>query len=106
MPKLRQQKRALVRTGGDIGLAHLFVALLAAGGVLSATIGLPAVPRFVAPSLSGVAAGGVASSGALDQVLEQLGLVWLAISLSIPSVPNLVDVELFLRSPSNEQLDA
>src|SRR6266567_1421302 len=107
MPKLRQQKRALVPTGGDIRLAHLLVALLVAGCVLSATIGLPALPRLVAPSLSGVAPGGVPSSGALDHVLEQLGLVWLSItSLSMPSVPNLVDVELFLRSPSNEQLDA
>src|SRR2546422_8484849 len=50
-----------------------YTTLFRSGGVLSATIGLPAVPRFVAPSLSGAAARGVPSSGALDDVLEQLG---------------------------------
>jgi hypothetical protein len=76
----------------DVGLWHLGFGLLLVGVALFATVGIPRFP----PQLAFVShlVGDV--SRAQDQVTD----------VSATSMPTLVDVELFFRSPSTSQLDA
>ena len=83
----------------DIGLWHLGASLLVVGGALGATIGLPPLPPALVISLDRLGPSDLAR--ALEQARPPSALL-----AALPTLPTLVDVELFFRSPSTVQLDA
>jgi hypothetical protein len=98
--------------GSDIGLWHLSAGLLVVGGVLDVTIGFPRLPATsgladAAKWVGGMATTGFSTQDGLEHVVNRVSSAWSGLSaLSLPPLPTIVDVELFLRSPSNAQFDA
>jgi hypothetical protein len=85
MPLPRQSKRPRFDAGQtDIGLWHLVTGLVVTGIVLFGAVGLPVLPQLGAPRVGDVP----------------------GFKSPMPSLPTLTDLELFLRSPSSEQLTA
>src|SRR5579859_2123957 len=107
MPSPRHFGRSRPAAGRpDIGLWHLSAALVLVGGALGATIGPPALPWTVVVSLERFLQTGLPAPSELARLVAQ-GISGSAPgSTAVSNVPTIIDLELFLRSPSTTQVDA
>jgi hypothetical protein len=107
MPSQRHIGRSRPAAGRpDIGLWHLSAALVLVGGALGATIGPPPLPWTVLVSLGRLVQTGLPAPSELVRLVAQGISGSAAGSTAVSSMPTVIDLELFFRSPSTNQLDA